>query len=106
MVGLIHTSTTNKGRAFCERLVDDLNLDDKGNFKPYPFTFNTHVGFVTAIKDGIPIIAHNIGNSLHTSGNYSAVPVTKMLSKGSPDRVVWAYSDPQVESSVQKILNT
>ena len=106
VVGLWHSSTTNKGRAFCERLVDDLKLDDKGNFKKLPFTFNTHVGFVTAIKDGIPIIAHNIGNSFHTRGNYSSVPVTKMLSKGSPDRVVWAYSDPQVESSVQKILNT
>lgn len=106
VVGLWHSSTSNKGRAFCERLVDDLKLDDKGNFKKLPFTFNTHVGFVTAIKDGIPIIAHNIGNSFHTSGNYSSVPVTKMLSKGSPDRVVWAYSDPQVESSVQKILNT
>lgn len=106
VVGLIHTSTTNKGRAFCERLVDDLKLDDKGNFKQLPFTFNTHVGFVTAIKDGIPIIAHNIGNSLHTSGIYSAVPVTKMLSKGSDDRVVWAYSDPEISSEVQKILNT
>ena len=106
VVGLIHTSTTNKGRAFCERMVDDLYLDDKGNFKQLPFTFNTHVGFVTAIKDGIPIIAHNVGNSLHTKGSYSAVPVTQMLSKSSPDRIVWAYSDPQVESSVQKILNT
>jgi len=106
VVGLIHTSTTNKGRAFCERLVDDLKLDDKGNFKQLPFTFNTHVGFVTAIKDGIPIIAHNVGNSFHTSGDYSAVPVTQMLSKGSADRVVWAYSDPQISSSVEKILNT
>ena len=106
VVGLIHTSTTNKGRAFCERLVDDLKLDDKGNFKQLPFTFNTHVGFVTAIKDGIPIIAHNIGNSLHTSGDYSAVPVTQMLSKGSADRVVWAYSDPEISRSVEKILNT
>ena len=106
VVGLWHDGTHNKGRAFCERLVDDLNLDDKGNFKQLPFTFNTHVGFVTAIKDGIPIIAHNVGNSMHTSGSYSAVPVTKMLSKGSADRVVWAYSDPQVESAVQKNLNS
>jgi len=105
VVGLWHQGTTNSGRAFCERLVDDLKLDDKGNFKELPFTFNTHVGFVTAIKDGIPIIAHNVGNSFHTSGTYSAVPVTKMLSKSSPDRVVWAYSDPQVERSVEKILN-
>ena len=106
VVGLIHTSTTNKGRAFCERLVDDLKLDDKGKFKELPFTFNTHVGFVTAIKDGIPFIAHNIGNSFHNSGSYSAVPVTQMLSKESDDRVVWAYSDPQISSSVEKILNT
>jgi hypothetical protein len=106
VVGLIHNGTTNKGRAFCERMVDDLKLDDKGDFKQNPFTFNTHVGFVTAIKDGIPIIAHNVGNSFHTKGNYSAVPVTQMLSKGSPDRIVWAYSDPQVESSVQNSLKS
>ena len=106
VVGLVHGGTTNKGRAFCERMVDDLGLDEKGNFKQNPFTFNTHVGFVTAIKDGIPIIAHNVGNSLHTKGSYSAVPATQMLSKSSPDRIVWAYSDPQVESSVQKALKS
>ena len=106
VVGLWHEGTSNKGRAFCERMVDDLNLDEKGNFKQNPFTFNTHVGFVTAIKDGVPIIAHNVGNSFHTKGSYSAVPVTQMLSKSSPDRIVWAYSDPQVESSVQKALKS
>jgi peptidoglycan hydrolase-like protein with peptidoglycan-binding domain len=106
VVGLWHAGTSNKGRAFCERMVDDLGLDDKGNFKQNPFTFNTHVGFVTAVKDGVPIIAHNVGNSFSTKGSYSAVPVTQMLSKGSPDRIVWAYSDPQVESSVQKALNS
>ena len=106
VVGLWHDGTSNKGRAFCERLVDDLKLDDKGNFKELPFTFNTHVGFVTAVKDGIPIIAHNVGNSFHTKGYYSAVPVTQMLSKGSPDRIVWAYSDPQIESAVQKSFNS
>jgi peptidoglycan hydrolase-like protein with peptidoglycan-binding domain len=106
VVGLWHAGTSNKGRAFCERMVDDLGLDDKGNFKQNPFTFNTHVGFVTAVKDGVPIIAHNVGNSFGTKGSYSAVPVTQMLSKGSPDRIVWAYSDPQVESSVQKALNS
>jgi hypothetical protein len=28
------------------------------------------------------------------------------VSKSSPDRIVWAYSDPQVESSVQKALKS
>jgi peptidoglycan hydrolase-like protein with peptidoglycan-binding domain len=106
VVGLVHDGTLNKGRAFCERMVDDLSLDEKGNFKQMPFTFNTHVGFVTAIKDGIPIIAHNVSNSFGTKGNYSVVPATQMLSKGSSDRIVWAYSDPQVESSVQKVLKS
>ena len=106
VVGLVHDGTVNKGRAFCERMVDDLALDEKGNFKQLPFTFNTHVGFVTAIKDGIPIIAHNVSNSFGTKGNYSVVPATQMLSKGSSDRIVWAYSDPQVESSVQKALKS
>jgi len=94
IVGLWHKNTKNKGRAFCERLVDDLKLDDKGNFKQLPFTFNTHVGFVTAIKNGVPIIAHNV------EGTYYTIPATKMLSKSNDDMIVWVVSDPEVEKAI------
>lgn len=94
VVGLWHKDTTNKGRAFCERLVNDLKLDDNGKFKELPFTYNTHVGFVTAIKNGVPIIAHNV------HGTYYTVPATKLMSKNDSDMITWVISDPDVEKAV------
>jgi len=99
IVGLWHKDTVNKGRAFCERMIDDLKLDDNGNFKENPFTYNTHVGFVTTIKNGVPIIAHNV------SGTYYTVPATQMLSKNDNDMITWVISDPQVESQVAKKMS-
>jgi len=98
IVGLWHKSTDNKGRAFCERLVNNpISLDDNGNVKKQaPFTYNTHVGFVTAVKDGVPIIAHNV------HGTISALPATKALSRNDDDMIVWAVSDPDVEREVAK----
>jgi hypothetical protein len=77
-------------------MIDDLKFDEKGNFKQLPFTFNTHVGFVTTIKDGIPIIAHNV------DGTYYTVPATQMLSKKSPDMIAWVITDPQVQQEIAK----
>jgi len=94
VVGLWHKDTNNKGRAFCERMVNDLKLDDKGNFKELPFTYNTHVGFVTAIKNGVPIIAHNV------HGTYYTVPATKLMSKNDSDMITWVVSDPDVEKAI------
>ena len=94
VVGLWHKGTSNSGRAFCERLINDLKLDDKGNFKQIPFSYNTHVGFVTAIKDGVPIIAHNV------DGTYYTVPATKMLNKSSDDMIVWVASHSGVENAL------
>lgn len=99
IVGLWHKNTNNKGRAFCERMVNDLKLDEKGNFKELPFTYNTHVGFVTTVKDGVPIIAHNV------SGTYYTVPATQMLSSDSDDMITWVITDPQVESELARRTN-
>lgn len=97
IVGLWHTNTENKGRAFCERMKEDLKLDMKGNFKQLPFTFNTHVGFVTAIKNGVPIVAHNV------NGTYYAAPATQLLGKNSGDMIVWVLGDPNItNTAVQK----
>jgi peptidoglycan hydrolase-like protein with peptidoglycan-binding domain len=94
VVGLWHKNTSNKGNAFCTRLIDALKLDDNGNFQKLPFSFNTHVGFVTAIKDGVPIIAHNV------DGTYYTVPANKMLTKSSPDMIVWVASHKGVENAI------
>lgn len=96
IVGLWHSGTHSKGYAFCSRMIDDLKLDDQGKFKELPFTFNTHVGFVTTIKNGVPIIAHNV------YGTYYTTPATKMLTKDDDDMITWVYSDPQVEAAIAK----
>jgi len=94
VVGLWHNGSPSKGRAFCERMVDDLKLDNNGKFKNLPFTFNTHVGYVTAIKDGVPIIAHNV------DGTYYTVPATNLLSKGTSDMIVWVITDNDVKNGI------
>lgn len=94
VVGLWHRDTTNSGRAFCERLIEDLKLDNNGGFQELPFSYNTHVGFVTAIKDGVPIVAHNV------NGTYYTVPATKMLSKSSPDMIVWVAAHKGVQNAI------
>lgn len=97
VVGLWHRDTDNGGRAFCERLINDLKLDDKGNFKELPFSYNTHVGFVTTVKDGVPIIAHNV------HGTYYTDPATKMLNKSDKDMIAWVASHNGVENAISKI---
>jgi len=94
IVGLYHSGSSNKGKAFCERAIK-RNLDDNGNMEKEPFTFNSHVGFVGAIKNGTPIIIHNV------HGTHMATPATKMLSKNSEDMIVWVVSDNDVASALE-----
>ncbi len=94
IVGLYHKGSSNKGMAFCQNALDK-GLDDYGNLSnKAPFTFNSHVGFVGAIKNGVPIVIHNV------HGRHVATPATMMLSKNSEDMIVWVVSDRDVESSI------
>lgn len=94
IVGLYHRDSDNKGMAFCQRVLK-RGLDDNGNvYDKDPFTFNSHVGFVGAIKDGVPIIIHNV------HGTHLATPATKMLNKNSEDMIMWVVSDSDIESAV------
>lgn len=96
IVGLYHKNSSNKGMAFCQRALK-RGLDEKGNVSDKdPFTFNSHVGFVGAIKNGVPIIIHNV------HGSHIATPATKMLNKNSEDMIVWVVSDNDVASAIQK----
>jgi peptidoglycan hydrolase-like protein with peptidoglycan-binding domain len=100
IVGMYYNASTNKGQAFCQRiklqgLQNDGNVKVKGKF-----TFNTHVGFVTAIKDGMPIILHNIGNE--TQGLHHATPANKLLSKNDA-MIVWVVSDNEVSKNINSI---
>jgi len=93
IVGMYYNASTNKGQAFCQRikmqgLKDDGSVKVKGKF-----TFNTHVGFVAAIKDGMPIILHNIGDE--TQGLHHATPAYKLLNKNNT-MIVWVVSDNEV----------
>ena len=94
IVGLYHKNSSNKGMAFCQRALT-RNLDDNGNMEKDPFTFNSHVGFVGAIKDGVPIVIHNV------DGRHIATPATQMLNKNDEDMIVWVVSDNEVKSAVK-----
>lgn len=98
IVGLYHKDSANKGMAFCQRALK-RGLDNKGNVADKdPFTFNSHVGFVGAIKNGIPIIIHNV------HGTHLATPATQMMSKTSEDMIVWVVSDDKVAAAASKNL--
>ena len=94
VVGLYHKNSANKGKAFCQTAIEK-NLDDNGNMEKNPFTFNSHVGFVGAIKDGVPIVIHNV------HGHHIATPATQMLNKNDEDMIVWVVSDNEVKSAVK-----
>jgi hypothetical protein len=90
IVGLYYSPSTNKGQAFCGR----LEFDEKGKPKKTgPFEFNSHVGFVVAIKNGVPIILHNIGE------NRYATPATKLLNKNGT-MITWVATDNEVAKNL------
>ena len=96
IVGLYHKNSSNKGMAFCQRALK-RGLDNNGNVSDKdPFTFNSHVGFVGAIKNGVPIVIHNV------SGNHMATPASQMLSKNSNDMITWVVSDNSIASAIEK----
>lgn len=97
MVGIYLPSSYNKSFAFCERVLK-RNIDNNGNvLDKDPFTFNTHVGFVGAIKNGVPIIIHNI------HGIHHATPATKLLSStGKDGMITWVLGDNNIKQSIAK----
>jgi hypothetical protein len=85
IVGMYYRDSGNKGKAFCERAVQNRGLDKNGKFSDMsPFTFNTHVGYVGAIKNGVPIVFHSV------HGTRLATPATKLLSKNGEAMITWA----------------
>ena len=90
IVGMYYNPSTNKGMAFCQK----ASFDKNGKIiETSPFEFNTHVGFVVAIKNGVPIILHNIGNE--TQGLHHATPATKLLSKNGT-MITWVAKDNEI----------
>jgi peptidoglycan hydrolase-like protein with peptidoglycan-binding domain len=87
IVGMYYGASGNKGKAFCQRAVEDRDLDSQGNYGDAdPFTFNTHVGYVGAIKNGVPIVFHSV------HGDRRATPATQLLSKSGEAMITWAVS--------------
>ncbi len=100
IVGLYHKNSSNKGMAFCQRVLK-RGLDNNGNVADKdPFTFNSHVGFVGAIKNGVPIVIHNV------HGSHMATPATQMLSKNSEDMIAWVVSDNSIASTIDSGVGT
>ena len=97
IVGMYHNPSTNKGQAFCGK----VKFDKSGKvIKTTPFEFNTHVGFVVAIKNGVPIILHNIGNENQNQGLHYATPATKLLSKNGT-MIAWVAKDNEVKEGLE-----
>lgn len=95
-VGLYWAGSTNMGKAFCQRALKN-GLNEKGEFSSKePFSFNTHIGFVGAIKNGEPIIFHNV------DGTYLATPAKQYLNKSGKAMITWVVSDPDVAMNIQK----
>jgi len=77
----------NSDSCSCFELVQNRQLDKTGIYQDKtPFTFNTHVGYVGAIKNGIPIIFHSV------HGERLATPGTKLLSKDGEAMITWVVS--------------
>jgi hypothetical protein len=88
-VGMYHGSSDNKSFAFCTKALGKADKDSQGYLIPNNadhFTFNSHVGYVGAIKNGVPIIFHNVHGTVH------ATPLNKLLSKGGADMITWVAS--------------
>jgi hypothetical protein len=97
IVGMYYNPSTNKGQAFCQQ----AKFDRSGKvIKTSPFEFNTHVGFVVAIKNGVPIILHNIGSEKQNIGLHHATPATKLLSKNGT-MIAWVAKDNEVKKGLE-----
>ena len=94
---MYYNPSTNKGQAFCQQ----AKFDRSGKvIKTSPFEFNTHVGFVVAIKNGVPIILHNIGSEKQNIGLHHATPATKLLSKNGT-MIAWVAKDNEVKKGLE-----
>lgn len=93
IVGLYWRDSGNFGKAFCERGLID------GKIKSEPFSFNTHVGFVGAIKDGMPLIFHSV-HSVRL-----ATPASDLTNKNQQGMITWVVRDPEVYASVNQSKN-
>lgn len=91
IVGVFWAPSTNKGKAFCE----SAKLDKDGNIIDKKTTINTHMGFVGAIKDGTPVIFHNV------HGNFYATPINQLMSKTTyGGMIVWVTRNSDIAHAI------
>jgi hypothetical protein len=94
VVGMYWKNSANKGKAFCQRALDHRGLGNDGTFKDTsPFTFNTHLGYVGAIKNGVPIIYHSV------HGTRLATPASQLLSSSGNGMITWVTGSPKSGSN-------
>lgn len=61
------------------------------------YTFNTHIGFVGAVKNGVPLIFHNIDGKLYST------PATMLKNKNFM-MITWVLQDPVVKRKVDEMM--
>jgi peptidoglycan hydrolase-like protein with peptidoglycan-binding domain len=91
IVGMYWKDSGNKGKAFCQK----AKVSKDGTITNKNTTINTHLGFVGAIKNGVPIIFHNV------HGKHTAVPAKNFMSKSSPAMITWVVSDPDISQKLR-----
>lgn len=90
IVGMYWRGSSNKGKAFCQK----AKVDNSGKITNPKTVINTHLGFVGAIKNGEPIIFHNV------HGNYFATPAKNYLSKNGEAMITWVATDPDLSHTI------
>ena len=93
IVGIYWAGSGNKGKAFCQK----ASIDDKNTITNKNTAINTHLGFIGAIKNGEPIIFHNV------HGQHYATPAKNYISKPSKEggMITWVVSDPEIKTNIQ-----
>ena len=90
IVGMYWRGSSNKGKAFCQK----AKVDASGKITNPKTVISTHLGFVGAIKNGEPIIFHNV------HGTYYATPAKNYLNKSADAMITWVATDPDLKHSI------
>lgn len=94
LVGMFYSLSENHVRAFDEAasrktgiIIKDspVEVDGKDVDINEAFTFNTHLGFISVIKNGIPYVQHNIHGKVHVT----ALPL--IMKRDNPSNLMVAW---------------
>lgn len=95
-IGVYYPSSNSQGKAFCDKIIEK-KLNEKSEYNSGAFTFNTHVEFVGAIKDGQPIMYHQ------TYDKWKATPAKLMKEANHLGMIAWVVENDTIVQETKKI---